>query len=120
MASGIPLDALGEAIDLHSLVRLENPAIAFNHGKITGSIQYIDHFGNLITNVAGDLVKGKTWHIVYDRLIIYRGNTYSDVAHGSAVTLIGSHGWVEIAINGGNAHKELKINWADSIQIVFD
>ena len=48
---------------------------------------------------------------------INSGRTYSDVMTGKAVTLIGSHGWVEIAINGGNAARQFQLTEKDRVQI---
>lgn len=45
--------------------------------------------------------------------------TYSDVKMGEVAALVGSHGWVEIAINGGNAHSQLQINLQDALQVLF-
>ncbi|MGL5074286.1 MAG: SAM hydrolase/SAM-dependent halogenase family protein [Waterburya sp.] len=120
LASGVPLQALGQEIDLGSLVRLDLPSVEINQHHITGSIQYIDYFGNLITNISGDLVQAKTWCVMLDQIVINSGKTYSDVAFGEAVTLVGSHGWIEIAVNAGNAQKQLQISWGDLIKILVD
>ena len=36
-----------------------------------------------------------------------------------AATLIGSHGWVEIAVNSGNAKLELDVNIGFQIRIIY-
>jgi S-adenosyl-L-methionine hydrolase (adenosine-forming) len=120
LANGVPLQALGQEIDLASLVKLDLPSVEINQNQISGSIQYIDHFGNLITNIPGNLVQEKTWCIMLDEIAINSGKTYSNVALGEAVTLVGSHGWIEIAVNAGNAQNKLKINWGDLIQVLVE
>jgi S-adenosyl-L-methionine hydrolase (adenosine-forming) len=115
LANGIPLQELGQEINLNSLVKLDLPSIEINQNQITGSIQYIDYFGNLITNIPGNLVKEKTWCVMLNQTVINSGKTYSDVASGEAVTLVGSHGWVEIAVNAGNAQNKLQISWGDLV-----
>jgi len=117
LATGVPLEKLGQRVDLASLVRLNLPAIEIKPPDIIGCIQYIDHFGNLITNIPGELVKGKFWQIIIKDVEINSGRTYSDVMTGKAVTLIGSHGWVEIAINGGNAARQFQLTEKDRVQI---
>ncbi|MCV3213348.1 SAM-dependent chlorinase/fluorinase [Plectonema radiosum NIES-515] len=41
--------------------------------------------------------------------------TYADVLSWDAIALIGSHGWVEIAINSGNAQLQLQLQLADAV-----
>ncbi|EAM52011.1 SAM hydrolase/SAM-dependent halogenase family protein [Crocosphaera watsonii WH 8501] len=119
LASGVALEALGESIPINSLVAfpLEFPQVT--QKKIEGSIQYIDHFGNLITNISSLLVRDKNWSIKVDDKVIKSGLTYSDVAPREMITLIGSHGWVEIAMNGGNAQEELDLEWGSDITVIF-
>lgn len=107
LASGIPLKALGREIDLTSLIQLDLPQL-ITDTEIIGCIQYIDHFGNLITNIPGTLVQGKTWYAIVAGLTVPPVETYSNSAVGRAIALIGSHGWVEIAVNCGNAQIQLQ------------
>lgn len=120
LARGIPLEQLGHKVDLKSLVRLDLPAIKVHQSHITGCIQYLDHFGNLITNISGALVENKSWQIIIKDREINSHRTYSDVNQGKAVTLIGSHGWVEIAVNSGNAAEQFQLREKDPIQLKFN
>ena len=120
LASGVPLEEIGQAIEVSSLVKLDLPTIEINRHHIKGYIQYIDHFGNLITNISGNLVQGSSWRVLTNAIPINSGKTYSDVAIGENISLIGSHGWVEIAVNGGNAQKKLQLTWKDPIKIQID
>lgn len=119
LASGVPLEALGEEISINSLkdILLESPQITDDN--IQGSIQYIDHFGNLITNILPHHIQDKNWSIVINNQRIQSGLTYSDVDLGEMITLIGSHGWIEIAINGGNAQEKLQVKWGDKVTIIY-
>lgn len=120
LASGVPLEMLGESIAVKSLVdfSLDSPQITEKY--IKGKVQYIDHFGNIITNISASQVMGKYWSIVIDDQMIKSGLTYSDRPPGEMITLIASHGWVEIAINGGNAQQKLQFKWGDEVTVVFD
>lgn len=111
LASGVPLTYLGKTIDPSTLVQLPIAPYTCTDAEIIGCIQYCDRFGNLITNIPGNLITGKNCTVSINDRIIASGNTYSDVPPGSAIALVGSHGWVEIAINGGSAaiHLNLKI-----------
>lgn len=84
-----------------------------------GCIQYIDNFGNLVSNISGSYVQGKTWNVQAAGLSIPGCETYSDVKVGEAIALVGSHGWVEIAINSGNAHSRLQLDWQETLQVVL-
>ena len=50
--------------------------------------------------------------------MIPSSQTYSDRPLGEVVALIGSHGWVEIAVNGGNAQQLLQMDWAAPVEVV--
>lgn len=119
LATGVPLSRLGQRVDLDSLVRLDLPPIEVNQPHIIGSIQYIDHFGNLITNIQGELLEGKSWQIIIKNIEIRSGRTYSDVSTGQAVSLIGSHSWVEIAVNGGSAAQQFQLTEKDQVQLTI-
>lgn len=119
LASGVPLAELGQEIDLDSLVTLPIPECIPTEKGVLGCIQYVDYFGNLVTNVPGSLVAGKVWSVQVGEMRITGQNTYSDISVGSLVGLVGSHGWVEIAINGGNAQSQLQVKVGTQVQISF-
>ena len=110
---------LGNPIDPETLVQLPLPACTQTETSITGYIQYIDHFGNLITNIPGSCVWGKQWYIKLENQVIKGSNTYADRPPRSEIALVGSHGWVEIAVNCGNARSQLQLDWQDKIEVNF-
>lgn len=124
LASGIPIQALGKSVAPQSLVPMEIPSYIQIEdaneriSKVTGCIQAIDHFGNLITNIPGSMVHGKTWSVVIGKLTLLGQRVYGDSPPGKLLALIGSHGWVEIAVNSGNAQAELHLDWGKPIQVV--
>jgi hypothetical protein len=124
LATGVPFSDLGEAIAAESLTQLNIPAVQIEPldettTRITGCIQALDHFGNLITNIPGRQVVDSKWSIVVNEMIIAGGQTYSDSLVGELVALIGSHGWVEIAVNNGSAQAKLNLQWGDPIQLLI-
>jgi S-adenosylmethionine hydrolase len=119
LASGVPFKQLGEVIDPKTLVQLTIPERTLTVDGIEGCIQYIDHFGNLITNIPAIDVQGKTWSVAVGDQVILSSQTYSDLPLGDIVALIGSHGWVEIAVNGGSARSQLQLDWGDRVQVVL-
>ena len=119
LASGVPLKKLGRVIDPNTLVQLALPEWTQTATRIDGCIQYVDRFGNLITNIPAACVQGKTWSVQAAGLRITGSRTYRDRPTGSPVALVGSHGWVEIAVTNGNAQLQLGLDWAEEVQIVL-
>jgi len=107
LAAGASLLDVGEMIDPAGLVRFPWPAVtrtpADGGWTLTGEVIYIDHFGNLITNIAGsDLTgPGRVW--VADRPAGPLRRTYADGQPGELIAYVGSSGLLEIAIVNGNA-----------------
>ncbi|MDZ8104833.1 MAG: SAM-dependent chlorinase/fluorinase [Nostoc sp. DedQUE12a] len=119
LASGVPLKQLGQEIDPASLVKLDIDECQQTTTGVLGYIQYIDRFGNLVSNIPGSYVEGKTWCVQAAGLSIPGCETYSNVKVGEAMALVGSHGWVEIAVNSGNAHLQLQLNLQDALHVLF-
>jgi hypothetical protein len=119
LASGVPLQELGQEIDPESLVKLDLAECTQTQTDITGCIQYIDFFGNLVTNIPGSFVS-RNWYVQVGDLSIPGVERYSDVESGNILALIGSHSWVEIAVSNGNAQLQLQISVGDIIQVKFD
>ena len=120
LASGVLIEDLGDVINPETLVKLTIEKPILSDSNIMGYIQYIDHFGNLITNILANHVQGKNWSIVVGNNQILGGQTYSCGKIGEVVALISSEGWVEIAVNGGSAQSQLQLNWGDKVQVVWN
>ena len=119
LANGVPLEKLGIAINPETLVQLPILKCEEQNSVIVGSIQYIDRFGNLITNIPGNLVESNNWSVKISTFTITGNQTYSDSTLGSLLALVGSHGWVEVAVNNGNAHSQLQINWGGKVEVIL-
>lgn len=114
---------MGEAIQqLHggaSLQEIGVPDVSFiekNHLRplfgenwMEGQIIFIDHFENIVVNITRDQFeehrKGRRFKIVFkrDEVIEKIAETYADVPEGEKLALFNSAGYLEIAINKGNA-----------------
>jgi S-adenosylmethionine hydrolase len=93
------------------------------HNRWQGEVQFVDDFGNLITNVPACKVKslpvrvsvgGGTPHPI--RWV----RTYADAAPGELVSLFSSDGFFEIAEVNGNAAKRLGIREGALVEIEFE
>ena len=120
LASGAALTDLGKAIEPKTLVTLDIPSYRQTESAIAGGIQYIDHFGNLITTIPGELVQGSAWSVQIGAKTVEGGRAYGDRPVGTLTALVGSHGWVEIAINGGSAKHYLQAQVGDPAQVSRD
>lgn len=119
LASGVALTELGNNIDPNSLIKMPIPELKITNTGVTGFIQYVDRFGNLITNISAAAVAGKNWSVKIGNLKISPCQTYSDRSPRQIVALIGSHGWVEIAVNDGNAKSRLGLDRGDCVEMLF-
>ncbi len=105
LLNGVPLESLGTAIDPAKLVRLI---------IIPDSIQAIDHFGNGITNILG-ITLGLQVRV--GNRVLRSVQTYGEAAWGEPIALVGSHGFVEIAVNGGDARRLLGLQVGDRVEL---
>lgn len=119
LASGTPIEHLGSQVTVDSLVSFPIEPPQCHQQSITGSIQYIDHFGNLITNIPGDTVTKSAWSVRLGEVTMPAGATYSTSPPGHPLALVGSHGWVEIAVNRGNAAQSLQRSVSDPVKVLL-
>ena len=76
---------------------------------IEGQIIFVDHFENVIVNITREAFeeqrKGRSFRIVFkrDEVIDRISETYADVPEGEKLALFNAAGYLEIAINKGNA-----------------
>ncbi|HSJ57068.1 MAG TPA: SAM-dependent chlorinase/fluorinase [Anaerolineae bacterium] len=121
LACGVPLEELGEGVDLASLYQPEAPLVRLEDGgPWQAQVIHVDHFGNAIVNVqieaqatsdAGVFVQ------VRDRRIVGLHRTFGDVAPGEVLLYRGSGGYLEIAVRGGSAAREIGIDVGDTLLI---
>ncbi|HEY7268794.1 MAG TPA: SAM-dependent chlorinase/fluorinase, partial [Dehalococcoidia bacterium] len=98
IANGAEYAALGRSVDtMIAFQRLRAPSDA---GEVYGRVIRVDHFGNLITDVrAEDAIPGSRIRIGDRELPLAR--TYGDADRPSGI--IGSAGYLEIAVPNGSA-----------------
>jgi S-adenosyl-L-methionine hydrolase (adenosine-forming) len=124
LANGVALLELGESIDPNSFVQLPMPNSTVTDTGIEGYIQYVDRFGNLITNIPNTCIQNNNWSVIInhisDPITIPNGKSYSDSKPGDLVAIIGSDGWLEISVNGGSAQSVLKLECGAIVQLLFE
>ncbi|MBL4593417.1 MAG: SAM-dependent chlorinase/fluorinase [Flavobacteriales bacterium] len=124
IARGGTLEVIGsakEALEVRTMFR----AVSENN-VIRGIATYIDHYGNVITNISVSLFKdfgnNRPFKILFrsaEYEIDVISPAYSSVIDGERVALFSSTGYIEIAINKANASKLFGINQGDIIRIEF-
>jgi len=104
LSMGIPPEEIG--VPVNTLIRKAYPAPRRVKNGIRGRVQYIDHFGNAITNIEprhlGLSVK-KRRIVIGDAEIVGISQSYAAVASGQLLAIFGSSGFLEIAVNSGSA-----------------
>lgn len=104
---GKKIEELG---DPNVSIRVKNPLRPLlGNNWIEGQIIFIDNFENVIVNISKEEFeeqrKGRSFKIVFkrDEVIDKISETYADVNEGEKLALFNSAGYLEIAINKGNA-----------------
>lgn len=116
---GVPLESLGKS--LPTMERLSLPPVKHIQGGLLGSVIYIDHFGNAITNITkADLrpFSKNTLLVSIDAVHTCKiETTYATVEIGDPVALVNSWGMLEIAVRNGSAARRFAIHTGQSIRI---
>jgi S-adenosyl-L-methionine hydrolase (adenosine-forming) len=119
LCGGYPIQRLGPAQS--DFVRLRWPKPTTGTNEIRGEIVWLDRFGNLITNIRGELLQGlKLSHLrlmAGGRKGIALATHYQAAPEGELAAVIGSSGLLEIAVNGGSAARKLKLQIGDPVKI---
>jgi S-adenosylmethionine hydrolase len=111
LSRGVPIQKLGPA--LRDFMHLDWPEPRVRRGGLEGEVVYIDRFGNAITNLVGRLEEGsgrascevhakRRWDCPLKTF-------YQAVPPERPIALVGSSGFLEIAVNGGSAEKVLSL-----------
>jgi len=107
MEGGKAFHTLGE--EAGNIIVKHNLKPISNEDYLEGRIIYIDNFENVIVNITKDLFdsicKGRRFRINFkgDESITRISNGYGEVAEGSTLAFFNTAGYLEIAVNKGNA-----------------
>jgi S-adenosylmethionine hydrolase len=141
LASGLDLADLGPSVE--DPILLPPPRLEIGANRITGEVIYIDHFGNAITSI-GRLVseagilrlrpvfsddaavaqslaipssEDRVRVLVVGHEVIGLHHTYAGVMPHHALALVGSAGWLEIAVREGHAAQTLGLSPGDAVTL---
>jgi S-adenosylmethionine hydrolase len=102
-----------------SYVQVDWPQPFVDADGVRGEVVYLDRFGNAITNIPADAVPAG------DRVEVWMKRTqvgtlessYESVPAGAPVAVVGSTGFVEVAVNTGSAARVLALKPGDPIRV---
>jgi len=118
VSGGIRFEEVGSKID--DFVDMDFEKVEVKDKSIKGEVIFIDDFGNIITNIAGDIIleiaDPGTQLCVFGSKIPFL-HAYGEVDIDDALTLIGSHGFLEISINQGSAAHVFGIRNGDRVNV---
>ncbi|MFD1571755.1 SAM hydrolase/SAM-dependent halogenase family protein [Halorubrum laminariae] len=115
------LEDLSPAPDPVDLVFPE-PSVERDDDGVTavdGEVLAIDRFGNVITNVPGELIAERDW-IRVDGDLTPVVETFGAVDPGERLVTVGSHGYVECDVNDGRGDGAFDARPGDSVRFVAD
>ena len=126
LSKGVDACELGPALDPSDMTLLPDiRAQRSQDGTTVGRIVHIDRFGNLVTSINASLLhdEGETAHEhpatirLAGQAIVGIRRTYADVEAGRPVALIGSRGYLEIAVNCGSARSYFNVRKGDAVAV---
>jgi S-adenosylmethionine hydrolase len=108
LSLGLDPRELGPAVS--DWERLQKRPPTRHPNGVAGEVVFVDHFGNLITNIPGETITldDRPKRIrVGDTDVPCTVRTYADVEPGSLIALVSSGEWLEVAVAQGSAAEHL-------------
>ncbi len=117
------LDQLGKRVE--SIVTFEVVDPAGSGRSATGTILFVDGFGNLVTNIPRNLLDPSTGsdlriHLGGKTFPCTSASCYADGEPGQLILLVGSQGTYEISLNKGSAFSTIGGTEGDEIHIALE
>ena len=122
LSKGVNIDKFGSKFPIAKLIDFPIELKKISDNEIKCTIQYIDEFGNVITNIKGNFVifKEGTEMTIRTREQKIRGKFvkfFEEVFVNSLLFIVGSSGFLEISKNQGNAASDLRLKVGDIITV---
>lgn len=118
LAAGVPLESLGSAIQ--DPLRLALPQPERTPAGWRGQVVYIDHFGNIATNLTAEHLAASQIRevILAETVIDGLVRTFGERPAGTLVALFGSTGNLLVCEVNGSAAGRLEVNLGDAVEVV--
>jgi S-adenosyl-L-methionine hydrolase (adenosine-forming) len=106
LANDVPLEEFGRPVT--DIAKPEFAVVTRTREAVTGEVLHIDDFGNIITNIRHrDLAELREDTVEAEfsnyKLQLKMSKAYAEAKPGEPLALIGSHSYLEIAVNQGSA-----------------
>jgi hypothetical protein len=113
------LDSLAWLAPAADPVDLQFPPPEATAGGLVGEVLAVDGFGNVVTNVSGDVLVGHE-SVTVDGDLVPVAETFADVAAGDRLVTVGSHGYLECDVNDGRGDEAFGLAVGDEVRIGLD
>ena len=122
LSLGVPLAEVGPAMKSDDLVTINFPRPRRERDHtVRGEIIYVDRFGNCVTNVAPedlvDVDPQRAWIETSTVGVEGLSESYAQVMRGRPLGLLGSSGFLEIAVSGDDASRRFGIKVGDAVTV---
>lgn len=122
LASGATLTEVGTPIE--SAAAMHWPLPRIDDQGLNGMVIHVDGFGNCITNITREDLEvhrqGRSFKCYAGSTVLQSHHcTYAEVGVGDPLSLFGSSGLLEIAVNCGHAAQLLSIQRGSSVNVVY-
>lgn len=103
LSAGVRPQEMGTPLRIEELKKVSTREPQATGLSVEGEIVYIDHYGNLITNIPNASAASLRRCYLGNRFIGIIEQSYASVPRGSVAVIEGSHGYIELAVNQGRA-----------------
>ena len=119
LSLGVPPERMGEPTDVLEYLPIPQPRVEAE--AIRGEVTYGDTYGNLISNISQQLIEGRAIDEIRirGRSIARLSRTFNDRPAADLVALVGSHGYLEVAVPNGSAAATLSAGPGEPISVTF-
>ncbi len=125
LASGVPPEDLGPAVEPRSLVRLELPEAEIGEARIRATVLYVDRYGNVQLNLSREdigragISPGRQIELDLgvDRYFATAARTFADARPGDIILYEDAYERIAVAITDGNAAEMFSIRSGQQLTI---
>jgi len=118
LSAGVEIEKVGPKISEY--VDLDFGKFGIDGPFLDGEVIFVDSFGNVITNIPENVILRFTAfgsRVEVNGIQVQFVQTYGFAKHEEPLILIGSHGFLEIAVNSGNAALKFGLKNGDLVVI---
>ncbi|HKJ64912.1 MAG TPA: SAM-dependent chlorinase/fluorinase [Desulfopila sp.] len=121
LAAGAAPATLGDKVAPADCLKIKAATAVVTPDGVTGEVSAIDHFGNIATTISTEhaaAMGAKARVIIGDTTLERIHRTYGEVAEKEPLALIDSRGFLEIAVNRGDAAAILDCRVGDRVRLL--